>query len=141
MTKLPLSPLPAHLQVFLAGPHPAVVATLRDDGSPVSAASWYRFDKGSIFLSVSATGQRLRHVRRDPRVALTVLGDSWYTHVSLLGTVVEISEDADFSLVDALARHYTGEPYPNHDAPGFVLRAEVERWHSFGEPGGSVPAP
>jgi len=138
---MPLSPVPAHLQLFLAAPRPAVVATLRDDGSPVSAASWYRFENGSLLLSVSATGQRLRHVRRDPRVALTVLGESWYTHLSLLGRVVEITEDSDFSAVDAFARHYTGEPYPDHDTPGFVLRAEVERWHSFGDLGGPTAAP
>lgn len=118
-----------------------MVATLRDDGSPVSAASWYRWQNGRVLLSVSATSQRLRHVRRDPRLALTVLGESWYTHVSLLGTVVAIDEDSDFATVDAVARHYTDGPYPNHDVPGFILSVEIERWHVFGEPGGPSPAP
>jgi len=59
----------------------------------------------------------------------------------LLARVLEITEDHDFAAVDAFARHYTGEPYPNHDVPGFVLRAEVERWHVFGDPGGAPPAP
>ncbi len=137
---MPSAPLPEDLRDFLAAPRPAVVATLRDNGSPVTAATWFLFTRDGVVLSVAATGQRLRHVRRDPRLALTVLGDSWYNHVSLLGRVVEITEDSDFSFVDRLAGHYTGAPYPNHDVPGFILRVEIDRWHAFGDPGSRAEA-
>jgi PPOX class probable F420-dependent enzyme len=131
---MPNGPVPSHLHAFLAGPRPAVVASLRPDGAPVTAACWFRFDGSHLLLSVSAGGQRLRHVRDDPRIALTVLGEREFTHLSVLGRVVSVTEDSDFSAVDDFARHYTGRPYPNHDVPGFVLRVEVDRWHSFGDP-------
>jgi PPOX class probable F420-dependent enzyme len=131
---MPIGPVPSGLHAFLAAPRPAVVASLRDDGSPVTAACWFRFDGSHVLLSVAADGQRLRHVRRDPRVALTVLGEREFTHLSVLGHVVGITRDSDFTAVDEFARHYTGRPYPNHDEPGYVLRVEVERWYVFGDP-------
>jgi len=131
---MPIGPVPADLRAFLAAPRPAVVASLRDDGSPVTAPCWFRFDGSHVLLSVAADGQRLRHVRRDPRVALTVLGESKFTHLSVLGRVVDITRDNDFTAVDEFARHYTGRQYPNHDTPGYVLRVEIERWHVFGDP-------
>ena len=131
---MPAGPVPAELHAFLEAPRPAVVASLRDDGSPVTAACWFRFDGSHVLLSVGADGQRLRHVRRDPRVALTVLGERQFTHLSVLGRVVAITRDTDFASVDEFARHYIGRDYPNHDVPGYVLRVEVERWHSFGDP-------
>lgn len=136
---MPVGSVPARLQAFLTAPRPAVVASLRDDGSPVTAACWFRFDGRHILLSVSATGQRLRHVQRDPRVALTVLGEREFTHLSILGRVVGITQDSDFATVDEFARHYTGRPYPNHDVPGYVLQVEVERWHVFGDPASDEP--
>jgi PPOX class probable F420-dependent enzyme len=131
---MPQGPIPEELHGFLAAARPAVVASLREDGSPVTAACWFGWDGTHVVLSVSASGHRLRHLRRDPRVALTVLGAREFTHLSVLGRVVAIVEDTDFSAVDDLSRHYTGRPYPNHDTPGFVLRVDVDRWHAFGDP-------
>jgi PPOX class probable F420-dependent enzyme len=136
---MPIGPVPADLHAFLAAPRLAVVASLRDDGSPVTAACWFRFDGSQVLLSVAADGQRLRHVRRDPRVALTVLGEREFTHLSVLGRVVGITLDRDFAGVDEFARHYTGRDYPNHDVPGYVLRVEIERWHLFGDPASDEP--
>ena len=40
------------------------------------------------------TRKRLQHLRDDPRISLTVLDEQgWYTHVSLVGTVVEMRDD------------------------------------------------
>jgi PPOX class probable F420-dependent enzyme len=136
---MPIGPVPADLHAFLAAPRLAVVASLRDDGSPVTAACWFRFDGSHVLLSVAGDGQRLRHVRRDPRVALTVLGEREFTHLSVLGRVVGITQDSDFAGVDEFARHYTGRDYPNHDVPGYVLRVEIDRWHVFGDPASDEP--
>ena len=39
--RVPPAPLPAELVEFLKQPHAAVVATVRSDGAPYSAATWY----------------------------------------------------------------------------------------------------
>ncbi len=85
---MPPAPLPPELERFLAKPRPAVVATIGRDGSPVTAATWYEWADGRILLSMEVSGYRIRNIRRDPRVSLTVLGDSWYSHVSLPVRVV-----------------------------------------------------
>jgi hypothetical protein len=71
-------------------------------------------------------------MRRDPRVSLSVLGkDDWYHQVSLRGRVVSIEEDRDFSDIDRISRHYTGEPYAQRDRGRVSAWIEVERWHAW----------
>jgi hypothetical protein len=130
---MPRGPLPDEIQRFLAAPRPAVIGWLRDDGGPTTAAIWYWFADGVVQLSMSANGRRARQLRSDPQLALTVLGDSWYTHVSLECAVTSIVEDPAFTTVDALSVHYTGEPYTDHGTPSVTVTAVVERWHTFGD--------
>lgn len=112
-------PLPSDAVAMLRRPNPAVMATLRSDGTPVSAATWYLWrEDGRVLLNLDGSRVRLRHLRRDPRVTLTVLdADDWYTHVTLVGRVVEITEDADRSGIDSLSEHYTGHAYPDRESP------------------------
>lgn len=128
------SPLPPDAIAMLRRPNPAVMATLRKDGTPVSAATWYLWqDDGRVLLNLDATRVRLGHLRRDPRVTLTVLdADDWYTHVTLVGRVVELREDTDRADIDALSRHYTGNPYPDRTNPRWSAVVEIERWHGWG---------
>ena len=58
---------------LLRRPNPAVMATVRRDGAPVTVATWYLWDSGRILLSLDAGRARLAHLRRDPRVSLTVI--------------------------------------------------------------------
>lgn len=127
-------PLPDEVVTMLARPNPAVVATLRADGQPVSTATWYLWDDGAVLLNMDEGRKRLEHIRRDPRVTLTVLdGDSWYTHVSLIGRVTELREDDGLADIDRLARHYTGDQYPRRDRGRVSARMTVDSWHAWGD--------
>jgi PPOX class probable F420-dependent enzyme len=130
---MPRGPLPDEIQRFLVAPRPAVLGWLRDDGGPTTAAVWYRFADGAVEMSMSANGRRPRQLRRDPRLALTVLGDNWYTHVSLECSVTSIVEDHTLARLDAIAVHYTGEPYTDRETASVAVTAVVERWHTWGE--------
>src|SRR5262249_55845755 len=66
---MPRLPLPAELSEFLALPNPAVIATLRADGSPHTAPTWYDWEDGRVLLNMDASRVRLGHLRRDPRAA------------------------------------------------------------------------
>ena len=81
--------MPADVDEFLRRPNPAVVATLRPDGSPHSVPTWYDWEDGRVLLNMEDSRLRLGYLQRDPRAALTVLGsgddDWWHSHVSLLG--------------------------------------------------------
>ena len=127
-------PLPDEVVTMLVRPNPAVVATLRADGQPVSTATWYLWDDGAVLLNMDEGRKRLEHIRRDPRITLTVLdGDSWYTHVSLIGRVTELREDDGLADIDRLARHYTGGQYPRRDRGRVSARMTVDSWHAWGD--------
>src|ERR671926_1639029 len=112
---MPPTPVPPEVDDFLARANPAVVATLRRDGSPHTVPTWYDWEDGRVLLNMEVTRLRLAHMRRDPRVALTALADSWYRHVSVLGRVVSVEDDPELVDIDRLARRYTGRPFSRRD--------------------------
>ena len=129
---MPPVPVPAVLSDFLSRPNPAVVATLRPDGSPHTVPTWYDWEDGRVLLNMDASRVRLGHLRRDPRAALTVLdADDWYRHVSLIGRVVSIEDDTDLADIDRLAVRYTGNPFRRRDSARVSAWLEPERWHAW----------
>jgi PPOX class probable F420-dependent enzyme len=125
-------PIPARFVEVLTRSNPAVMATVRADGSPVSVATWYLWDGGRILLNLDGERARLAHLRADPRVSLTVLdGDAWYRHVSVQGTVT-LEPDPDLAGIDRLARHYTGRPYPNRQRPRVSAWLDIDTYHAWG---------
>ena len=131
MSKPPLS---ADAVAMLERANPATVATLRSDGAPVSTATWYLWDDGRVLLNMDEGRVRLGHLRRDPRLTLTVLDkDNWYTHITLIGRVVEFREDKGLVDIDRLSQQYTGRPYPDRERGRVTAVMEVERWHGWGE--------
>jgi PPOX class probable F420-dependent enzyme len=126
-------PLPEAAVAMLTKANPAVITTLRPDGQPVSTATWYLWDNGRVLVNMDESRKRLEHMREDPRVALTVLDDGgWYTHISIVGHVVELREDTDLADIDRLARQYTGEQYPRRDRRRVSAWIGIERWHGWG---------
>jgi PPOX class probable F420-dependent enzyme len=132
---VPAAPLPAELRRFVEKPRHAVVGTSRDDGAPVTTPCWYGLDEqGRLILSMDRDSHRLRHIRANPQVALTVLGDDWYSHVSVLGHAVGLSSDDDLADIDALSQRYEGVPYEDRDYRGVTVFVEIDRWHTWGDP-------
>jgi PPOX class probable F420-dependent enzyme len=129
---VPRVPVPPELAAILEQPNPAVVATLRPDGSPHTAATWYDWEDGRVLLNMEDTRVRLGHLRADPRVSLTVLSEGdWYRHVTLMGRVVSLEEDVGLRDIDRLALRYTGKPYRKRDRQRFSAWLEPERWHAW----------
>ena len=81
--------LPLELERFLAEPRIAVLATVRGDGAPATTACWYDLEQGRLLITMYASARRLPNIRRNPRVAMTILGEDPYQHVSLSGSVPE----------------------------------------------------
>jgi PPOX class probable F420-dependent enzyme len=128
------APMPPRVLDLLRRPNPCVMATVAADGRPVTVATWYLLeDDGRVLLGLDATRARLKHLRRDPRVSLTVLAaDDWYTHVSLQGRVGPITPDVGLAEIDKLSNHNLGTPYGDRQSPRVATRLQVERWHAWG---------
>lgn len=127
-----MKPIPPEVEAFLREPNPAVVGTLRADGSPHTVATWYDWEDGLVLLNMDGTRKRLEHLRRDPRVSLTVLDkDNWYKHVSLSGVVERLVDDLGLADIDRLALRYTGKPYRNRTSPRVSAWMRPERWNRW----------
>ena len=129
---MPPAPFPPEIEEFLRKPNPAVVATIRPDGSPHSVATWYDLVDGLILLNLAATRARLAHIRRDPRVALTVLDvDDSYTHVTLTGVVERLEDDPALADIDRLALRYQGHRFRNREVARVSAWMRCERWYRW----------
>jgi PPOX class probable F420-dependent enzyme len=129
---MPSPPLPAELAEFLTHPNASVIATLRPDGSPHTAATWYLWEDGRVLVNMDEGRKRLEYLRRDPRVSITVLAsDAWYRHVTLAGRAVSIEPDRDLLDIDRLSRQYTDDPFPRRERGRVSAWIEVESWHSW----------
>jgi PPOX class probable F420-dependent enzyme len=129
---MPSPPLPTALSEFLSAPNPAVIATVRPDGSPHTAATWYLWEDGRVLVNMDEGRKRLEYLRRDPQVSLTVLGaDAWYRHVTLLGRVAALEPDPELEAIDRLSRHYMGNPYSQRDRGRVSAWIEVDAWHAW----------
>lgn len=118
---------------MLAKANPAVISTVRDDGQPVSAATWYLLRADRILVNMDHGRKRLHHIQGDPRVSITVLDQSdWYTHLTIIGHVVETYDDIDLKDIDALSRHYADGPYPRRDRARVSALIEIDRLHGWG---------
>ena len=125
-------PIPANLIEVLKRPNPAVMGTVRADGTPVTVATWYLWDGGRILVNMDAGRKRLEHIRANPRISLTVLdGEAWYRHVSVQGTAT-LEPDGGMTDIDRIARHYTGKPYVNRRRPRISAWLEIDAYHAWG---------
>jgi PPOX class probable F420-dependent enzyme len=124
--------LPQELVDFLGVPRHAVIATLKPDGAPHTAETWYLFEDGRVLVNMDASRRRLRNLRADPRVSITVIsGDDSARHVTLTGRAAAIEDDTDFDGIDRLSRHYTGQPFPRRDRPRVNAWIDVDSWHAW----------
>lgn len=126
--------LPDDVRRLLEKPNPAVITAVRPDGQPVSVATWYLLeDDGRILVNMDESRKRLAYLRHDPRVSLTVLDDEdWYTHISMQGTVTDLSDDVGLADIDRLSRHYGGNPYPDRVRKRVSARIEIDHYHGWG---------
>ena len=126
---MPPGPVPPEGDAFLAEPTPAVGASVSPSGAPHTAATWYDWEDGRVLLNMDESRLRLRYMRRNPAVALTVLGDdSWYEQVTLLGRVVSIEDDPELAGIDRLSIRYSDKPFHSRDARRVTAWMEPERW-------------
>jgi len=110
---------------LLEAPNHAVVSTLNEDGSILSAVAWISLENGEVAVNSAAGRQWPANLDRDPRVTVVVYPtDSPYEYVEIRGTATGSTDDAD-DHIDRLAQQYINqEKYPFR-SPGEVRRKYV----------------
>lgn len=133
--------LPESARELIESGQLAHLATVNPDGSPQVTAIWVGLDGEEIVSAHLSAGQRkLRNVRRDPRVALSITGTVVQPPGLLQYLVVHgrarLEVGGAPELLQRLARVYLGPdvkfPPMDEPPPGHVMRITVERVTGIG---------
>lgn len=118
-------------------PNLGYLATVDPDGSPQVSPVWVDRRNGHIVINTATGRVKERNMRREPRVAISVVNrDDQYDKVDVRGRVVETirGEEADRH-IDFLARKYTGQDTYPWRRPGeerVIFVIAPERVHEAG---------
>ena len=104
-------------------------ATVMPDGSPHVSPVWIDYEDGTILVNTAEGRTKWRNVRRDPRVALSVVNaDDPYDTITILGRVVEMTHEGADAHIDKLSERYTGKtPYGQYRPRRVMLKILPER--------------
>jgi PPOX class probable F420-dependent enzyme len=122
-------------QEFLQQPFVGVATTLRDDGLPHNTVVWVDVDDRMISFNTAVGRAKERHLRKNPKVALTVVDpQDAYKWVSVSGEAELTTEGAD-PQIDRLAKKYLGKdeyPWRNPEEQRIKVRIKPEKVESTG---------
>jgi PPOX class probable F420-dependent enzyme len=118
----------------------ATVATINADGSVNLSSAWVGVDDGEIVFATLPDQRKLRNLRRDPRIALTVHSkhvNEWglQEYLVIEGTA-RITQGGAAALLQRLAHTYLGPdvvfPAMPNPPPGYVTHVRIERVRGIG---------
>lgn len=113
--------------------------TVNADGSPHVTIVWVGLDGGDIVIGKLMVDQKVRNIRRDPRVSLSIEAEgSTYgmQHYLVVEGRARVDEGGAPELLRELAQRYIGPgtdfpPMPNPPA-GFVIRVAPTKVRGMG---------
>ena len=112
------------------------LATLMPDGAPQLTQVWLDTDGTHVLVNTVASHQKVKNVRRDPRVAINVHDPARpYRIANIRGRVVELTSAGADEHIDALAKKYLGQdryPFRRAGQQRIVLKIQPEKIHSIG---------
>lgn len=121
--------LEPNVRDLLSRPNFAHLATLMPDGSPNVPPVWIGVRDNHILIGTGESSLKVRNLRRDPRLALSVVDfHDPYEEVQIRGRVVEFRDDSKFEVMDEISHKYTGKDFPFRNPAGrAALVIEVEK--------------
>ena len=112
-------PIPESYEDLLQSAALAQVAAIGPHGEPQVNPVWFGWDGEHLKFSQTKTRQKYRNLRRDPRIALSIVDpENLYAYLEIRGEVARIEEDPDLAFANSMAKKYLGlDEYPYHQ-PG-----------------------
>jgi len=105
--------------------------TLMPDGSPQTTPVWVDLVDGKILVNSALGRQKDKNLRRDPRVAITLIDpDNPYRYLELRGRVSEITHEGADKHIDKMSKKYLEQekyPYAQPGEKRVIYKIDVER--------------
>ena len=96
------------IDAYLGEPHVANLTTVRPDGRPHVAPVWFLWESGLVWVIAGNTAVKVRNIRANPAVALSVAADARpYQYVILEGQA-RVREDGLEEMVNRICVRYDG---------------------------------
>ena len=118
---------------LLDGPNLAHLATLQADGSPKVEPVWIARRGNNILVTTDAKSLKTGNLRRDPRVALSIVHhENPWEQLLVRGRIVAFEHDDDLEVLDAMSQRYIGRPFPRRRWSGrvvFVIEPSLARYY------------
>ena len=87
----------------------AFISTIGPTGAPQTTPQWFLWEDGALHFSLVEARQKLRNLRRDPRLSVVVANPADPTsYVELRGHVDDLVPDPELALERKIALKYTG---------------------------------
>ncbi len=134
MVTRPAISIPADVRALLESSNYVHLATLRATGAPRNHLVWVGLEGQHILVCTSDWTWKAKDMRRDPRVALSVVDlENPYRMAGLQGTVVEDRLDEGCRYMDPISIKYTGAPFPSRgpDRRCFVIAVHQAAHHTL----------
>ncbi len=124
------------LLALLRAPSPCFISTTMPDGSPQLTETWVDTDGDHVLINSVEGFQKIKNIRRDPRVAVAVCDPANPSrYFSVRGEVVDMTTEGAVDHIESLAQRYLGTPYPwygGRDQTRLLLTIEPNHIHSMG---------
>jgi len=127
--------IPQELRALIESGAPAHLVTLNPDGSPQITLVWIGLDGDDIVAAHLPENRKVKNIRRDPRVAISVQAPTksamGLTEYAVLYGEARIDEGGAPELLQRLAHVYIGPgvkfPPMENPPPGDVTRVRIGR--------------
>ena len=127
--------LPDRFVELMRGRNPCFLTTLMPDGSPQTTQTWVDTDGEHVVINTVQTHQKMRNIRRDPRVSVAICDVADPSrYFSARGHVTNITTEGGAEHIDVLAHRYTGSPYQwygGHEQVRVILTITADTIHSM----------
>lgn len=135
-----MSPLPHSASALIESGRLAHCVTLNSDGSPQVSCVWVGLDGDEIVMGHIPQNAKVRNLRRDPRIVLSLQSDDrneiGMQHYLVIHGTAAVTEGGAPELLQRLAEVYGGAgtvfPLPPDPPPGYVVRITIDRIGGFG---------
>ena len=114
----------------------AHLASIGPRGEPHTSPVWFDWEDELIKVSVYETSQKVRNIRRDRRVSVSIVDpNDPYRYLEIRGTVITLEPDPELTLLTRLSGKYLGldhYPWSGEDDVEVVLAIQPEHIVSMG---------